>query len=112
MPIVLIYGLWNLTIVEVTGYVIYPGLDFASVGAWCEGLAVFPVGLLLWFLIYWATNYKINSFIRKHHDRSEFINDMDDSDNPIDKVAAGEEEAGLLMGNGYATNNYSTSDCS
>lgn len=70
--------MWNMGIVYTTGYVIYPGLSFDSVLAWAEGLAIFPVGILLWFLIYWATNWKIRKFLRNHVDKNVFINDMDE----------------------------------
>ena len=80
LTIIVIYGLFNLTLVETTGHVIYPGMTWDSFLAWLEALIVMPVGILLWYLIYWATNWKIRKHIKYHKEKSALVIDMSDSE--------------------------------
>lgn len=58
LPVFFIYGMVNLTIVKITGFVIYPGVTWDSWLSWLLALSAFPASILLWYFLAWCTNKK------------------------------------------------------
>jgi len=58
LPVFFIYGMVNLTIVKITGFVIYPGVTWDSWLSWLLALSALPASILLWYFLAWCTNKK------------------------------------------------------
>jgi hypothetical protein len=83
MPVLAIYGVWNLSWVEYTGNPVYPGITWDSFLSVLLALCAFPFSILLWFLIYWCTNYKLNKFLRVHKDMNSTLEDVEAFDENV-----------------------------
>jgi len=58
MPVFVFYGLVNLTIVMITGFVIYPGMTWNSFLSYLLALGAIPAGFAIWYFLAWCTNKK------------------------------------------------------
>ncbi len=58
MPVFVFYGLVNLAIVKITGFVIYPGITWNSFLSYLLAAAAIPAGFAIWYFLAWCTNKK------------------------------------------------------
>ena len=65
-----IYLLVNLTVVKLSGIVIYPGMTWDSFLSFLLALVAYPFAICLWYLLTWCTNKKINKFLRSNNNIS------------------------------------------
>lgn len=66
MPVFVFYGLVNLTIVKVTGFIIYPGMTWNSFLSYLLAFSAVPASIALWYFLAWCTNKKTLRFLKKH----------------------------------------------
>jgi len=66
LPVFFIYGMVNLTIVKITGFVIYPGVTWDSWLSWLLALSALPASILLWYFLAWCTNKKTLRLLKKN----------------------------------------------
>lgn len=57
----LVYGIVNVLFTWITGHAVYPPvLTWDSIVAWIIGLALIPFFGLIFYLEFWATNWKLS----------------------------------------------------
>ena len=55
LPIIFVYGMWNLIFCKITNSIIYPGMTWDSFSSVILALGCLPLAALFWMLIYWCT---------------------------------------------------------
>ena len=62
----IVYFFWNLTIVKITGNVIYPGMTWDSFLSVLLAIMAFPCAIGIWYLLCWCTNKKLTKVLRRN----------------------------------------------